>query len=108
MRLISALLCIFILLTFCGCLDKVLTGATHSDPPSQADPDGIIASADAFEDTLPTPDSLGITEKSLSNHYYHQLTAEEQLLYVANLDSWTNESPSLTVKNIDYYLYCIK
>lgn len=91
MRLASVLLCALILIGCCGC-------------QFAADPNGIIASADAFDEPLPTPESLGLTEKSLKNHHYHQLTAEEQLLYVAILNAWSNGQSSLTVNNVDYYL----
>lgn len=91
-RLISVLLCALMLPGFCGCQFAV------------ADPNGIIASADSFDEPLPSPESLGLTEKSLKNHHYHQLTAEEQLLYVAILNSWLNGKDSITLNNIDYYL----
>ena len=97
LRLISALLCATLLLSFCGCQSK-------DEPDGSLDPLAIFVSADSFDEALLSPEVFGLTENTLKNHHYSQLTEEEQLLYLAILNSWTNNDDALTVKNVDYHL----
>lgn len=89
-RLVSIFLCISLLFVFCGCISNDI-------PDSPKDSEPIIS-----DEPLPSPEELGLTEKSLKNHHYHQLSAEEQELYVAVLNSWVKGEDSLQLENLEF------
>ena len=92
-RLISIFLCILLLLVFCGCINFDIP-----DFPK----DSEDFSEDFSEESIPSPEELGLTEESLKNHHYHQLSAEEQELYVAILNSWLEGNDSLQLDNVEF------
>ena len=124
-RIISALLCATLLLSFCGCqstglpsLDEGIEPTDSSlpdedsapadsteDTPADSDTSAVFVSADSFEKALPSPETFGLTENTLKNHHYYQLTEDEQTLYIAILDSWTNNDDIFSVQNVDSDLF---
>lgn len=97
LRLLSVFLSVLLLSAiFAGCDLSSTPGGSNSGGG------GRVASLDAFDAVLPTPESLGLTENTLKNHHYNALSAEEQILYVAVLDSWNRGDETLNIKNVDY------
>ena len=93
-RSVFVLLCALLLISFCGCQSSDNSDISNMNTSNG----GNFASADAFEEPLPSPDSLGLSENTLKNHHYHSLTEEEQLLYIAVLNTWKNGEDSLKLK----------